>query len=183
MNGFSDGIIGFLLFFAHWLSPQTGKASVDADYVKLREPHCIVFKCKMDIAWNTQLEQLVDAGIPLNFKICWLVNSPDTISFVRSLHFNMVDYTYHFTDSVTGILKSSSDYSLVHLALRDFCKWEIVVPDSAPFCKVIVLILPSKAEQLNRMVDMSRVWGQQHIAISFNPLDKIPVKRTKSRGK
>jgi hypothetical protein len=178
MNGFNDGIVGFFLFFAHWLSPQTGKAAIEIDFSKNLSPDAIICKCKLDIAWNKQLEQLIDAGIPLCYKIYHFSDKSDTVSFYRSLHFNMVDYSYNYTDSTEKARKKSKSYSLVDLALRDFCRWEIEIPKNASVCKVEVVILPSKAEQLNRIVDMSRVWGQQKVFTVFNP--KKPISKKKS---
>lgn len=176
MNGFRDGILGFFLFFAHWLSPETGKATVDIDFKKIQQPHSAVFVCKMDIAWNKQLEQLIDAGIPLRFKIYHTSDKSDTVVFYRSLHFNMGEFTYTYTDSSSINYKKSKSYSLIELALRDFCKWELIIPDNADICKIAVEILPSKAEQFNKMVDMSRVWGQQKIVSSFDLQKKITKK-------
>jgi hypothetical protein len=178
MNGFNDGIIGFFLFFAHWLSPETGKAAIEVDFPKNKSPDAIICKCKLDIAWNKQLEQLIDAGIPLYYKIYHFSDKSDTVSFYRSLHFNMVDYTYSYTDSTENFRKKSKPYSLVDLALRDFCRWEISIPKNASVCKIEVNILPSKAEQLNKVVDMSRVWGQQKVFTVFNPKESIHKKKS-----
>jgi len=169
MNGVRDGVVGFFLFFAHWLSPETGKADIDIDFNNYISTESIVYKCKLDIAWNNQLEQLVDAGIPLCYKISYYTDKSDTVSFYRSLHFNMVNYSYKFTDSTEQSVRKSKSYSLIDLALRDFCRWEILIPYNSSACRVDVSILPSKAAQLNKVVDMSRVWGQQKVTTAFDP--------------
>ena len=182
MSGFNDGIVGFFLFFAHWLSPETGRAAIEIDIPKSRPADAIVCKCKLDIAWNKQLEQLIDAGIPLCYKIYHYTDKSDTVDFYRSLYFNMVDYTYCYTDSTDKFRKKSKPYSLIDLALRDFCHWEISIPNNASICKVEVVILPSKAEQLNRVVDMSRVWGHQKVFTVFNPKKGVPENKSAPAG-
>jgi hypothetical protein len=181
MNGVRDGVVGFFLFFAHWLSPQTEKASIAIDLHNYRTPEVVIFKCKLDIAWNKQLEELVDAGIPLQYKILHFSDKSDTVYFYRTLNFDMVNYTYNFTDSTEKATRRSKDYSLIDLALRDYCRWEIEVPNGASACKVDVTIMPSKAEQLNKMVDMSRVWGQQKVSIGFDPSTVIPERRGRQK--
>lgn len=167
--GFRDGVVGFFLFFSHWLSPETGKAEIDIDFSNYITSESAIYKCKLDIAWNKQLESLVDAGIPLYYKISYYTDISDSVIFYRSLHFNMVDFTYTFTDSTEKKVSNSKAYSLIDLALRDFCRWDIVIPKKATACKIDVLILPSKAAQLNKVVDMSRVWGQQKVSTAFAP--------------
>jgi hypothetical protein len=177
MDGFRDGIVGFALFVAQWLSPETSKAKIDANYIRTTEKQEITYRCKFDIAWNRQLEQLVDAGIPLRFHICHFTDKSDTVSFIRALYFNIVDYTYNFTDSSSGQITKSSSYSLVHLALRDFTKWDITIPRQSTACRIDIIILPSRAEQMNRIVDMSRVWGQQRVFYVFNPQESQKRKK------
>ncbi len=179
MNGVRDGLVGFFLFFAHWLSPQTEKASIGIDFHDYRTPEVVIFKCKLDIGWNKQIEQLVDAGIPLQYRILHFTDKSDTVYFFRTLNFDMVRYTYNFTDSNERAIRRSKDYALINLALRDYCRWEIEVPNGASACKVDVTIMPSKAERLNKVVDMSRVWGQQRVSIGFDPSTVIPAQRNR----
>ncbi len=163
-----DGLLGLILFIGHWLSPETGTASISVEFLK-DETLSYQFLCKFDIAWNRQLEQLVDAGIPLRFNIHCFSDKSDTLRFTRTLLFDMVNFTYNFLDSAAGTVKSSESYKLVHLALRDFCKWKFSVSKDANLCRVEIAILPGMARELNRVVDMSRVWGQQKIFYQFAP--------------
>lgn len=176
-----DGLLGLLLYLVHWLSPGVGDAEIDINFVKKQENHESVFQCRLDAGMNRQLEQLIDAGIPLRFKFVNMIDQADTLSFVRTLQFNMVQFTYYWTDSVSGSVTRSQDYSLIHLAMVDFCGWQVVTPENAQFCRLEVLILPSRAEQLNRVVDMSRVWGQQKVTASFNPSEQHNPKQAGER--
>ncbi len=177
-----DGLLGLLLFISHWLSPETGRAGIDADFIK-NETQCHQFLCKFDIAWNRQLEQLVDAGIPLGFNILCSSDKSDTLQFTRTLNFDMVNFTYFFIDSTADLIKKSENYTLVHLALRDFCKWKFSITKNASICRIEIMILPGIARELNRVVDMSRVWGQQKIFCQFEPQKKIEFASRRKGGK
>lgn len=177
-----DGLLGLILFLGHWLSPETGKASIDAMFLR-RESQYIQFQCDFDIAWNRQLEQLVDAGIPLRFNIVHCTDLMDTVQFTRTLNCDMVNFTYSFIDSSKeGVVKSHS-YKFIPLALRDFSKWNFHINHEANVCKIEVAILPGLAIQLNRVVDMSRIWGQQKVLCQFNVQDKINKSNERKREK
>lgn len=176
-----EGLLGLFLFLGHWLSPETDKASLDAFFVK-NDVQYIEFQCQFDIAWNDQLEQLVDAGIPLRFNIVHYIDSPpDTIAFTRTLYCDMVNFTYFYVDSSETTLEKSHTYSLVQLALRDFCRWNFYIDKRAISCKIEAAILPGVALQLNRVIDMSRVWGQQKVFCQFSIQDKVSTNAKKSR--
>jgi hypothetical protein len=164
-----DGLLGLILFLAHWIAPDNSRVRLSADFIGMDSKSAYQFECKMDIGWNRQMEQLVDAGIPLHFNILHYSSKEDSIQFKRTLNFDMIRFTYKFTDSTSQKTVTSSEYPLIQLALRDFCTWKITVPSGATLHRVEVQILPSRAEQLNRMVDMSRVWGRQKIIIQFIP--------------
>lgn len=168
-----DGILGLVLYLAHWLSPGDERVSIETEFNSRTEPNSVVFMCKMDASWNDQLEKLIDAGIPLKFKISYYSDKSDTVAFYRSLQFNMIDFTYSFIDSSAGKTNRSHPYPMVLLAFRDFCSWKIIIPYDATTCKVEARILPSRAEQLNRYVDMSKIWGRQEVFSVFNPSEKM----------
>jgi hypothetical protein len=168
-----DGILGLILYLTHWLSPGDDRVRIDTEFSGRTEPDKIVFICKMDPGWNDQLEKLIDAGIPLRFRISYYTDKSDTVAFYRSLQFNMIDFSYIYIDSTDTKNVRSHPYPMVLLALRDFCSWKIVIPYDATSCKVEAVILPSRAEQLNRFVDMSRIWGRQEVFSVFNPSEKM----------
>ncbi|HEX2955293.1 MAG TPA: hypothetical protein VHO70_00590 [Chitinispirillaceae bacterium] len=178
----NDGLIGLLLYLAHWLSPGTGVSEIDIDFLKKVENHSAVFQCRLESVDNRQLEQLIDAGIPLRFKFVNTVSEQDTVRFFRTLQFDIIDFTYTWTDSLKGKSTSSGKYSLIHLAMRDFCKWKLTIPEASQSCRVEVTILPSRAEQLNKVVDMSKIWGQQKLVRTFNPSAEIS-RRNQSKTK
>jgi hypothetical protein len=165
----NNGLFGLILYLAHWLSPGTGVSEIDIAFFKKVENNACVFQCKLESVDNNQLEQLIDAGIPLRFKFTNTFNDQDTLIFYRTLQFEMIDFTYTWTDSSNGKSTCSEKYSLIHLAMRDFCKWKLTIPQTTQTCRIEVSILPSRAEQLNKVVDMSKIWGQQKLVRTFNP--------------
>lgn len=181
MEPLRQGLLGFILYLSHWLSPGTENATLDADFEKFLNRDSAIIRCKMDIGWNEQMEKLVDAGIPLSFKISDYSDGTDSATFYRTLYFNVVNYTYTFEDSTKVKVRRSQVYPMILLALRDFCRWDIVVPRNAANCRVEVHILPGRAEQLDMLVDMSRVWGRQKVSGSFDLRELIPRKRQKSK--
>ena len=108
-----EGLLGLLLYLTHWLAPEAERASIDARFVRFIDEQTVSFNCQMEIAWNKRLEQLVDAGIPLRFRIASFSDKSDTVLFYRSLFFDVVNYTYTFSDSGGGgsKIKSISAYS------------------------------------------------------------------------
>lgn len=169
----NDGLIGLILYLAHWLSPGTGVSDIDISFLKRAENNASIFQCRLESVDNRQLEQLIDAGIPLRFKFTNTLSDQDTVSFFRTLQFDMIDFTYMWTDSSNGRSTSSEKYSLIHLAMRDFCRWKLTIPLTTQTCRIEVTILPSRAEQLNKVVDMSKIWGQQKLVRTFNPSDEL----------
>lgn len=164
-----DGIIGLILYLAHWLSPGADIADIDIAFLKVQENRNAIFQCRLETTINRQLEQLIDAGIPLRFKFTNITSEHDSLTFYRTLQFDMIDFTYTWSDSSKEKHTHSDRYSLIHLAMRDFCKWKIETPENSQLCRIEITILPSKAEQLNRVVDMSKIWGQQKLVRTFNP--------------
>jgi hypothetical protein len=182
MESMGQGLLGLLLFMSNWLTPESGRAGLAADVVHRVNQKAAIVRCRLDIAWNPQMEKLVDAGIPLRFRIVSIIDRTDSISFYRTLSCNIVDYTYHYTDSVSGTTVTSREYPMILLALRDFCRWEIPVSGTVRTCRVEVQILPSRAHRLNRTVEMSRVWGQQRVVREISVQQRPSREKPKAKG-
>ncbi|MBD3420856.1 MAG: hypothetical protein GF398_12120 [Chitinivibrionales bacterium] len=161
-----DGLFGLILFISNWLSPGGERPELLVSSVSMQD-RAYYIQAGMEIAWNKQLGELVDAGIPLRFKISAFPDEGDTISFVRSLMFDIAEYTYTFADTLVQPVEDSThtskSYPQVLLALRDFCRWHFKLDESASACRLEAELLPSRAEQLNRSVDMTPIWGQRKI--------------------
>ncbi|MFW5774995.1 MAG: hypothetical protein ACOCW2_01780 [Chitinivibrionales bacterium] len=172
MDPIREGILGLLLFFSHWISPGSEQAFVEAEKVSRADQHYVI-SCRMDLAWSRQMEQLIDAGIPLRFRMRVTSDQQDSSVFFRTLRFNIVNYTYSFTDSSSDEMVRSKKYPMILLALRDFCRWNVVVSNNTGQCRVEASILPSRAEQLDRFVDMSKIWGRQKVSCVVDPRQQV----------
>jgi len=161
-----QGFTGLVLFVGQWLSPGGEQAGLRIEDVR-EDSAAWVLSCKMKIAWNDQLEQMVDAGIPLRFQILAVTDQNDSAVFYRFLSFNMMDYTYTYADSTAERRTVSQKYPLVYLALKDFCQWKFRVVKSAASCKITAVLLPSRVSRLNRMVDLSQLWGQRSVETTW----------------
>jgi hypothetical protein len=121
----------------------------------------------MEMSLDRRLEELIDAGIPLNFRFTAVSDNQDTVSIVRSLRCNVADLTYTYSDSSKSAVRTSKKYPMILLALRDYSRWEFGVSAPSRLCTVEAEILYSRVSQLNRSVDMSRIWGHQKIKTEF----------------
>ncbi|MBN2035341.1 MAG: hypothetical protein JW768_01235 [Chitinispirillaceae bacterium] len=161
-----QGVVGLLLFTGNWILPPDDNATlalVSAD--KGGAQWVVVVRMEIDL--NRQLEQLIDAGVPLNFRFTAVSDNNDTVSMVRSLRCNVADLTYSFSDSLDTAVTVSRSYPMILLAMRDFARWKFRMPGKASACDVEAEILYSRVSQLDRSVDMSRIWGHQKLQKSF----------------
>jgi hypothetical protein len=56
---------------------------------------------------------------------------------------------------------------MILLALKDFGSWNFTLPAKARQCHAEAVILYSNVSQLNRSVDMSRIWGHDRLKATF----------------
>jgi hypothetical protein len=162
-----QGVTGLLLFAGNWILPQDDNAALAMESIQKITPPAWEITLKMEMSLNRQLEELIDAGIPLNFRFTAVSDNADTVSVVRSLSCNVADLTYTFTDSSSEKVTASKKYPMILLAVRDFSRWKFRLPPGAASCAVEAEILYSAVSQLNRSVDMSRIWGHQKIRTTF----------------
>jgi hypothetical protein len=170
MNVFESikqGVVGLLLFTGNWLSPGDDNAAIAVASMNLSSPAVWRVSVKMEMSLSRQLEELIDAGIPLNFRFTAISDKADTADIIRSLRCNVADLTYTFTDSSSANVTTSKKYPMILLALRDFSRWEFTMPYEAVACAVEAEILYSSVSQLNRSVDMSKIWGHQKLRCGF----------------
>jgi hypothetical protein len=161
-----QGVVGLLLFAGNWILPPDENAALALVTAKKDEASWTVV-IKMEMSLDRRLEQLIDAGIPLNFRFTAISDKNDTVSTVRSLRCNVADLTYSFTDSLPAGVNASKSYPMILLAMRDFTRWKFSLPSGAAACGVEAEILYSRVSRLDRTVDMSRIWGHQKLKGSF----------------
>jgi len=172
-----QGVIGFALFAGNWFLPATEDASVTLLSVTDNPGPVLQVSVKIDLAVNPQIEELIDAGVPLNMKFTTITDCLDTIELYRSLSCDVARLTYRFSDSAKSIRARSKEYPIILLALKDFCRWDFSVPREATHCRTEIEILYSHVSRLNRTVDMSRVWGQKRVKAAY-PLERPKGKKT-----
>lgn len=161
------GFLGLFLVMGQWLSPGNDLADISVSSIKPTPLH-YQLQCELHIGWNQELEALLNAGIPLRFRIGAFCPGCDSLVFVRELRFDVVKTNYSFTDQYEGASRDSvaqsRKYPQVLLALRDLSRWSFLICKSATDCRIEVELLPSRATRLNRTVDMSVIWGQRRIS-------------------
>jgi hypothetical protein len=165
-----EGFLGLFLVLGQWLSPGGDDASLRAAAQFSGDTLCVI-QCALQTSWSQELSDLVDAGIPLRFRLSAMSDAGDTIVFIRTLHCDIADFTYSFRDSsVTALPREPSalkKYPQILLALREYARWSISVRPAASACRIEAELLPSRAERLGRTVDMSQIWGQKKIGITI----------------
>jgi hypothetical protein len=180
----AEGFAGFFLFISHWLSPEALQEDIRiAAIKKLDEGYRI--ECAISITWNEQMSDLIDAGIPLRFRIAAYTNTGDTTAFIRTLVCDIETYTYAFSDSSlsprSDSVRISRSYNQMLIALRDYTRWSFDFGTHVKACLLEAELLPSRASQLNRTVDMSNICGCKKFARSIIIQEKGRRSRSSKR--
>jgi hypothetical protein len=162
-----QGIMGLTLFAGNWFLPANENASLAVASINQNQSSAYHVTIKMNLALNRQLEELIDAGVPLNMRFIAITDKSDTVLLTRSLNCNVATLTYKFSDSTQTRVKHSKEYPMILLALKEYCCWDFDVPDSATAFTAEVEILYSSVSQLGRTVDMSQIWGRKRVKTSF----------------
>lgn len=165
-----EGFLGFFLVLSSWFSVSQGDAELMVRAVQCSDTTCAVV-CAADLGWNEQMTQLVDAGIPVRFRIGITTDAADTIVFIRALQYDVADDAYRFVDSSVvasrDTVAQSKDYPQILIALRDVRRWTFLVSSRARIGHIEVSLLRSHVSRLNRTVDMTQVWGRKKLSTDF----------------
>ena len=158
----AEGFVGLFLFVSNWLSPGATQEDIRIGAIK-RLGEGFRIECSIPIGLNDQMSDLIDAGIALRFRISAMPDTGDTIVFIRTLRCDISTYSYFFADTLVagdpGTVRTSRAYSQLLFALRDYARWTFDVGAGASSCRITAELLPSRASQLNRIVDMSNICG------------------------
>jgi len=98
-----EGFLGLFLVLGQWLSPGGDDATLRAAAQFSGDTLCVV-QCALQTSWSQELSDLVDAGIPLRFRLSAMTDAGDTMVFIRTLRCDIADYTYSFCDSMVTAL-------------------------------------------------------------------------------
>ena len=175
----ADGLLGLFMFSSNWFSP--GSDSQEIKIAAVTEfTHGYSLECVIDLDWNEQMSDLIDAGIPLRFRIKSYSDIDDSVLLVRTLECDIGNYSYMFCDSILKPQKDSiyfsKKYSQVYRAVRNYSRFRCAFSKEANQFFIEAELLPSKVSQLNRSVDMSGILGCQRFTLNL-------IKKKDTKGK
>jgi hypothetical protein len=187
LENVSDGLVGLFMFLSNWFSPGT-----DAGEIKIAAAQQFaqqyVIECVIKIPWNEQMSDVIDAGIPLRFKIQSNSDLGDSLSLIRTMQCDISTYTYMYIDTIqTPAIDSvyvSTKYTKIFKALRETSKWSSSFSKKGKQFHMEALLLPSTVSQLNRTIDLSEICNCRKFSrdLLFNPKpDKKADKKSKKR--
>lgn len=163
-NRLADGLAGFFVFFANWISPIPESSEVRFSSLQEVENRYVI-SCEINLNWNEELSDIVDAGIPIRMNIRSYSNRGDTVTIMRQLLCSIENYRYTITDTlyrpVNDSVFISQPFTLIHRAVKDFTRWELSFDRSAESFHVEAELLPSPVSGLNRMVDIAEIAGNR----------------------
>jgi hypothetical protein len=180
----ADGFLGLFLFLSQWLSPGATQDEIRIAAVQEAAGGYVIF-CSIDLDWNDQMTDLVDAGIPLRFRMRSWSDRGDTAVFIRTLHCDISDYSYAFTDSIMAPsgprVELSKRHGQILIALKEYTRWDVALSRRARACHIEAELLPSTAARLNRVVDMSNICGCRRFEREFVRKDEPGPERKRGR--
>jgi hypothetical protein len=162
LENVADGFLGFFMFFAHWLSIGNNQGEIRIVDIKQLESRTVL-ECVITFDWNERMNDLIDAGIPLRFRVESYSDRGDTTVSIRSLQCDISDYIYSFSDSLvvppSASVFHSGEFNQVYRALREFQHVSRSFSQGAESFQIEAVLLPSSVSQLNRSIDMSDICG------------------------
>ena len=167
LENVADGFLGLFMFFSHWLSPGVDKGEIRIAAVKELNDRSVL-ECVITFEWNDRMSDLIDAGIPLRFRILSYSDRGDTTLSIRTLSCDVGDYTYSFSDSLVvptaDSVYLSKEYRQIYRAVREYQHVTRSFTSSASAFQVEAVLLPSRVSHLNRSIDMSDICGCRKFA-------------------
>ncbi len=170
VNQLKDGVVGLALFLSQWLSAGGQVPAITLAHIQASEKG-IYITTSISITVKEQLNDLLDAGIPIRLRMQASSDAGDTLTLLRTLSCNISDYTYTIIDSSVNMKPAyravSKRYTQALVAFKDYVRFEAMVSPTSRTIHFEAMLLPSKASQLNRSVDMSSLLGFQKISKTF----------------
>ena len=167
LENVADGFLGLFMFFAHWLSPGDDQGEIKIAAVR-ELPTRSVIECVITFDWNNRMSDLIDAGIPMRFRILSYSDIGDTTLSIRTFFCDVGDYSYYFSDSLiippADSVFISRKYGQIYRALREYRKVQRSFTNTASSFHIEAVLLTSKVSQLNRSIDMSDICGCRKFA-------------------
>ena len=167
LENVADGFLGLFMFFAHWLSPGVDQGEIKIAAVKELKGRAVL-ECVISFEWNDRMSDLIDAGIPLRFRILSYSDRGDTTLSVRTLLCDVGDYTYSISDSLiiptNDSVYVSKEFRQIYRAAREYQRVTRSFTSSASALQIEAVLLPSRVSHLNRSIDMSDICGCRKFA-------------------
>ncbi len=164
LENVADGFLGLFMFFSHWLSVGNDQGEIKIAAVQELGSR-VVIECVISFDWNERMNDLIDAGIPLRFRIQSMSDRGDTTISIRTLLCDVGEYTYSFNDSILqppdGGVYQSKEFRQIYRALREYRHVTRQFTAEAVTLHIEAVLLPSKVSQLGRSIDMSDIFGSR----------------------
>jgi hypothetical protein len=162
LENVADGFLGLYMFFAHWLSPGTDDGEIRIAAVKELQNHTVV-ECVISFEWDERMIDLIDAGIPVSFRIESYSDVGDTARSVRTLYCDVSDYSYYFRDSLCTQARDSimvsKKFNQVYRAIKEYRHVVRTFTNTTSVFRIEAVLLPSRVNHLNRSIDLSEICG------------------------
>ncbi|MBN1577330.1 MAG: hypothetical protein JW913_12300 [Chitinispirillaceae bacterium] len=167
LENVADGFLGLFMFFAHWLSPGNDRGEIRIEAVRELKTRSVL-ECFISFEWNERMSDLIDAGIPMRFRILSYSDRGDSTLSIRTLFCDVGEYTYYISDSlIVPAIDSvyvSKEYRQIYRALREYRHVMRSFARSASYFQIEAVLLPSRVSHLNRSIDMSDICGCRRFA-------------------
>ncbi|MFP4522142.1 MAG: hypothetical protein ACLFQK_08360 [Fibrobacterota bacterium] len=161
IESLTRGAAGLAMVVWSWFTPPPS-AGIEIVNIKSSNTSYIV-SCRMNLGWNKKLEQILDAGIPLKMRYYSASGTDSIKTETRVLSFIIEDYSYRTSRIAKSDTVDGKSHDMVLFALKDFQRWEFSVPDTVKKCEIGAEVMLTRAPELGRIVDVSRIWGYKRI--------------------
>jgi hypothetical protein len=174
-NNIADGFLGLFLFLSNWFSPGINPGEISVIAVKeLAAVYQI--ESSFSIDWNEQMNDIIDAGIPMRFLIAYASDKGDTTAFIRTLQCDISSYIYSVKDSVLtkagNHAPAVKNFRQIYRAQRSFTRLIFYISKKATAYIIKAELLPSKVSQLNRTIDVSDICGCRTFILKYSKKKK-----------
>ncbi|MBD3315715.1 MAG: hypothetical protein GF344_08010 [Chitinivibrionales bacterium] len=176
LENIADGLLGLFVFLGHWFSPGE-----DVGEIKIldarQETNGYVIEWAIRVDWGRRIEDLIDAGIPLRFLCLSYSDVGDSVAVLRTLRCDVTTYRYTIIDTLLAPSDSvwrSESTEHIYEALRAYGRWSSTFSEEAERFHVEAVLLPTRVEQLGRVVDMSEIVGSRRFVRDLARMESEP---------
>jgi hypothetical protein len=162
LENVADGFLGLFMFFTHWISPGGDQGELRIEAIRELKTRSVL-ECVIAFDWNDRMSDLIDAGIPMRFRVLSCSDKGDSTVSIRTLFCDVGDYTYYYNDSISvpfgDSVYTSRKYQQIYRAVREYQRFTRSFSKNAASFQIEATLLPSRVSHLNRSIDMSDICG------------------------